>query len=55
VTAAGLVGGRALVVNAVDDEAATFWRRCGFIPSRDDAFVLFRSMADIAASLAVGE
>ena len=52
VTAAGLVGGRALMVNAVDPEAAAFWQRRGFVPSRDDPFVLFRSIAAIAASLA---
>ena len=51
VSGAALIGGRALVVNAVDDEAAVFWRRRGFLPSRDDALVLFRSIADIAASL----
>jgi GNAT superfamily N-acetyltransferase len=51
VTAAGLVGGRALMVNAVDDEAAAFWQRRGFIPSRDDPLILFRSIAAIAASL----
>ena len=51
VNGAALIGGRALVVNAVDEAAATFWRRRGFLPSRDDALVLFRSMADIAASL----
>jgi GNAT superfamily N-acetyltransferase len=51
VTAARLIGGRALVVNAVDSDAADFWRRRGFLPSKDDPFVLFRSMADIAASL----
>jgi len=51
VTAAGLIGGRALIVNAVDVEAATFWSRRGFIPSKDDPLVLFRSIADIAASL----
>ncbi|MBK5958925.1 GNAT family N-acetyltransferase [Rhodoplanes elegans] len=51
VIAAALVGGRALVVHAVDDEAAEFWRRRGFITAKDDAFVLFRSIADIAASL----
>ncbi|WP_438816432.1 GNAT family N-acetyltransferase [Taklimakanibacter lacteus] len=51
VTAAGLIGGRALIVNAVDVEAAEFWRRRGFIPSRDDPLVLFRSIADIAASI----
>jgi GNAT superfamily N-acetyltransferase len=52
VSAAALVGGRALLVNAVDDEAASFWRRRGFIESKDDPLILFRSIADIAASLA---
>jgi hypothetical protein len=51
VTAAGLIGGRALVVRAVDEEAAMFWHRRGFLPSKDDPFVLFRSLPDIAASL----
>ena len=51
VAAAELVGGRALVVKAIDEEAAGFWLRRGFLPSRDDALVLFRSMADIAASV----
>jgi hypothetical protein len=50
-TAADLIGGRALIVNAVDVEAAAFWRRRGFIPSKDDPLILFRSIADIAASL----
>ena len=52
VTAARLIGGRAVIVNAVDAEAAEFWRRWGFLPSRDDSLVLFRSIADIAASIA---
>ena len=51
VAAARLIGGRALVVNAVDEDAADFWRRRGFLPSRDDRLVLFRSMLDIAASI----
>ncbi len=51
VQAAALIGGRALMVNAVDAEAAEFWRRRGFVPSRDDPLVLFRSIGDIAASL----
>ncbi len=51
VAAATLVGGRALLVNAVDPEAAEFWRRRGFLPSRDDPLILVRSIADIAASL----
>ena len=50
-TAADLIGGRALMVNAVDDDAMAFWQRRGFVPSKDDPFRLFRSMADIAASL----
>ncbi len=52
VQAAALIGGRALMVNAVDEEAARFWQRRGFLPSKDDPLVLFRSIADIAASLA---
>lgn len=52
VTAAALVGGRALVVNAIDEEAAGFWRRRGFVSSKDDPFILYRSIADIAASIA---
>jgi GNAT superfamily N-acetyltransferase len=51
VAAAGLVGGRALIVNAIDIEAAQFWKRYGFLPSKDDPLVLFRSIADIAASI----
>jgi GNAT superfamily N-acetyltransferase len=52
VQAAALVGGRALMVNSVDDEAASFWLRRGFMPSKDDPLILFRSIADITASLA---
>ncbi len=51
VTAAGLIGGRALIVNAVDAEAAAFWKRRGFMSTKDDPLILFRSIADIAASL----
>lgn len=50
VAAAGLIGGRALIVNAIDGDAAAFWKRRGFITSKDDPLVLFRSIADIAAS-----
>jgi GNAT superfamily N-acetyltransferase len=51
VKAAALVGGRALVVKAVDEEAAAFWLRRGFSPSRDDPFTLIRAIGDIAESL----
>lgn len=50
-TAAQLIGGRALMVHAVDAEAADFWRRHGFLPSKDDPLTLFRSIAAIAASI----
>lgn len=53
VEASKLIGGRAVIVNAVDAEAATFWQRRGFIASRDNPLVLFRGIADIAASLSV--
>ena len=51
VAAASLVGGRALLVRAVDDEAAAFWRRRVFIVSRDDPWLFFRAMADVASSV----
>ena len=51
VAGARLIGGRALVVHALDDRAAAFWRRRGFLPSKDDPLTLFRSLPDIAASL----
>ena len=51
ITASRLIGGRALVVNAVDNDAAQFWTRWGFLASRDDPSTLFRSIADIARSV----
>lgn len=55
IEAAKLVGGRALIVNAVDEEAVGFWQRRGFLPSRDDPMILFRSISDIAVSLAAAK
>ena len=52
VAGAASIGGRAVVVNALDEEAARFWARWGFSASRDDPLVLFRSIQDIAAALA---
>jgi GNAT superfamily N-acetyltransferase len=51
VEGARLIGGRALIVHALDEDAARFWLRRGFQPSKDDPFMLFRSMRDIEASL----
>jgi GNAT superfamily N-acetyltransferase len=50
-SAAHLIGGRAIMVNAVDGAAAEFWRRRGFVPSKDDPHILFRSIADVVASM----
>ena len=51
VQAAKLIGGRALIVKALDPEAAVFWNRQGFLPTKEDQLTLFRSLPDIAASL----
>lgn len=51
VRAAALVGGRALMVKAIDAEAVEFWLRRDFRRTKDDPFVLVRSIAAIAASL----
>ena len=55
VAAAELIGGRALVINAINERAAIFWRRRGFVPSRDNELVLFRSIGEIAVSLKAAE
>lgn len=51
VQAAHLIGGRALIVNAIDDDASQFWQRRGFVQSKDDPLVLLRSIDDIAATV----
>jgi GNAT superfamily N-acetyltransferase len=51
VQAAEPIGGRALMANAIDEQAAQFWQRRGFLPTKDDPLILFRSIAAIAASL----
>lgn len=51
VPSAQITGGRALLVNAVDDEARTFWKRRGFLETPSDPYLLFRPMQDIEASL----
>jgi GNAT superfamily N-acetyltransferase len=51
IQAATLVGGRAVIVNAVDEEAAAFWARRKFLPLKDDPLVLIRPISEIAATL----
>jgi GNAT superfamily N-acetyltransferase len=52
VEASRLVGGRAVAVNAVDAEAANYWKRRGFVPARDNPMLLLQSLTKIASSLA---
>lgn len=53
--AAGLIGGRALLVRAVDDVAAGFWHRREFIASKSEPLLLYRPIAEVAASIADAE
>ncbi|MDE8344049.1 MAG: GNAT family N-acetyltransferase, partial [Acidocella sp.] len=52
VAAAETIGGRAVIVRAIDRQAEEFWKACGFMPSRSDSSTLFRSIDNIAAWLA---
>jgi GNAT superfamily N-acetyltransferase len=47
VAAAETIGGRAVIVRAIDDEAAAFWKSCGFTPSLLDASSMFFSIDEI--------
>jgi GNAT superfamily N-acetyltransferase len=49
--AAKLIGGRALLVRAIDNEAAVFWRSKRFSPTPYDPKLLVRSLDDIRAAL----
>jgi GNAT superfamily N-acetyltransferase len=51
ISGAGLIGGRAVIVRAIDGEAEQYWEKHGFRPSKDDASTLFRAMTDIATWL----
>jgi GNAT superfamily N-acetyltransferase len=49
VAASEAIGGRAVIVRAIDREAEAYWRGCGFIPAASDPSILFRGIADVAA------
>jgi GNAT superfamily N-acetyltransferase len=51
-SAAEAIGGRAVIVRAIDTDAEAYWTSCGFMPSKGDPSTLFRSLEDIAAWLA---
>jgi GNAT superfamily N-acetyltransferase len=51
IAGADVVGGRAIIVRAIDAEAEAFWQSWGFIPARGNPSVLMRSIDDIRAWL----
>lgn len=48
---ADIIGGRAIVVRAVDPEAELYWQSWGFVAARDNPSILMRSIADIRTAL----
>jgi GNAT superfamily N-acetyltransferase len=52
VAAAKSIGGRAVIVRAIDKDSEDYWLSCGFIPSKDDPATLFRSMESVELWLA---
>ncbi len=55
VAASDAVAARLVVVDAIDDEAATFYRNRGFIDIEENPRRLFRKIADIRRSLEASE
>ncbi len=51
VAGAEAIGGRALIVRAIDEDAERYWQSNGFIAAKDNSSLLFRSIADIASWL----
>ncbi len=51
IAGADIVGGRAVVVRAIDAEAERYWQSWGFIAARDNPSVLMRSIQDIRLAL----
>nr|WP_254798640.1 GNAT family N-acetyltransferase [Sphingobium sp. AS12] len=48
---AEIIGGRAIVVRAIDADAERYWQSWGFVAARDDASVLMRAIGDVRAAL----
>jgi GNAT superfamily N-acetyltransferase len=51
VAGAEFIGGRAVIVRAIDVEAERYWQSWGFIPARDNLSILMRSIEDIRKGL----
>ena len=52
IAGADIVGGRAVLVRAIDAEAEHYWQTWGFVSSRDNPSVLMRSIRDVRLWLA---
>lgn len=50
-SAAESIGARAIIVNPIDENAASFYESCGFAQSRTDATFLYLDMATAAKQL----
>jgi GNAT superfamily N-acetyltransferase len=48
VAGAETIGGRALIVRAIDADAERYWQANGFAAAKDDPSLLFCSMAEVA-------
>lgn len=51
VAAADAAGARLVVVDAIDDDAAAFYQRYGFVPAPGPGLRLFQKVSDVAAAL----
>lgn len=51
IAGAEIIGGRAIVVRAIDAEAELYWQSWGFVAARDNPSILMRSIADVRAAL----
>jgi GNAT superfamily N-acetyltransferase len=54
VQASRLIGGRALIVQAIDNEAVLFWKRHGFTPRSDDQMILVSGMIEVEETVRRG-
>ena len=51
VMAAGLIGGRANLVTAIDGDAAAYWKSRGFHLTQDDGLMLFMGIDEVQVTL----
>ena len=49
--AARLIGGRAILVSALDADAVRYWDSRGFAATADDPFLLFMGMSEVEKTL----